>query len=207
VAQRIVILTGGIGSGKSAAARLFADLGVTIVDADAISHQLTGPDGAALKAIETRFGPSALATITSPQGQPTTTLNRSAMRDRIFQDPAARQQLEAILHPMIREIAKKELAQAPGNYAIYMLPLWVERQSSRGLEADQVVVVDCDAQTQIRWVMQRNHFTEPQVRAMLAAQAKREDRLDVADHVIDNNGSLEDLQAQVKTLHQKLNQP
>jgi len=207
LAKRTVILTGGIGSGKSAAARFFTDLGVTVVDADAISHRLTGPDGAALQAIQAHFGPAAINTQTPAKGELPGAMNRAYMREVVFKDPAARQQLEAILHPMIRQAAEKELAQAPGNYAIYMLPLWVESRSSAGLCVDQVIVVDCAPQMQIMRVMQRNQLTEAQVRAMLAAQTSREDRLKVADHVITNDGSLDDLQTQVKTLHQRLNQP
>jgi len=160
LAKRTVILTGGIGSGKSAAARFFTDLGVTVVDADAISHRLTGPDGAALQAIQAHFGPAAINTQTPAKGELPGAMNRAYMRELVFKDPTARQQLEAILHPMIRQAAEKELAQAPGKLRdLYAAALGGEQVLRRGLCVDQVIVVDCAPQMQIMRVMQRNQLT------------------------------------------------
>jgi dephospho-CoA kinase len=199
--KRIVILTGGIGSGKSAAADLFRDLGVPIVDADEISHALTAPGGAAMPAIAAAFGDQ----VVNAEGG----LDRAAMRAVVFENPAQRERLEGILHPMIQKMAKDQLAQASGPYAIYVVPLWAESaaKGTMAITPDHVIVVDCSPQTQISRVMQRNQLTQTQVQAVLNSQALREDRLKLADLVIHNDQDFAHLQAQVRALHQQLNQP
>ncbi len=185
-------LTGGIGSGKSAAAERFAALGATIVDTDLIAHRLTAPGGAAIAAIRQAFG----AGVISPDGS----LDRAAMRARVFAEPAARQQLEAILHPLIRAESARQCLAAPGPYVVMAVPLLVESGAYRQ-RCDRVCVVDCPEALQIERVRTRSGLDETQIRAIMAAQASREERLAAADDVIDNGGTLEALQQQVDRLH------
>lgn len=190
----VVGLTGGIGSGKSAVAALFAELGADIVDTDAIAHQLTGRGGAAIEPIRAAFGGSVI----TPEGA----LDRAAMRRLVFSDPAAKQRLEAILHPMIRVEADLRCVSAQGAYVILVVPLLVETGSYRG-RVDRILVVDCAEATQVARTMARSGLTEAEVRAIMAVQAGREARLAAADDVIDNDGGLEALRAQVEALHRR----
>jgi dephospho-CoA kinase len=188
----VVGLTGGIGSGKSAVGRLFEQRGIAVIDTDAVAHQLTTPGGAAMPAIRAAFG-DAVATADGA-------LDRAAMRTIVFADPPARKRLEGILHPMIRDESERRLAGADSPYAILMVPLLVESGSYRE-RADRVAVVDCDVETQIARVMQRNGLARAEVERILAAQATRAQRLEAADDVIDNDGSLADLEPQIERLH------
>jgi dephospho-CoA kinase len=188
----VVGLTGGIGSGKSAVGRLFEQLGIAVIDTDAIAHQLTTPGGAAMPAIRAIFG-DAVATADGA-------LDRAAMRAIVFADPPARKRLEGILHPMIREESERRLAGADSPYAILMVPLLVESGSYRE-RVDRIAVVDCDVETQIARVMQRNGLARAEVERILAAQATREQRLEAAADVIDNDRSLADLEPQIERLH------
>ncbi len=188
----VVGLTGGIGSGKSAVGRLFEQQGIAVIDTDAIAHQLTTPGGAAMPAIRAAFG-DAVATTDGA-------LDRAAMRAIVFADPPARKRLEGILHPLIREESERRLAGADSPYAILMVPLLVESGSYRE-RVDRVAVVDCDVETQIARVMQRNGLARAEVERILAAQATRAQRLEAADDVIDNDGSLADLEPQIERLH------
>lgn len=190
----IIGLTGGIGSGKSAAAEHFASLGADIVDTDAISHALTAPGGRALTALRQRFG----ASIFSSDGS----LDRAVLRQRVFSDTQERRALEDILHPMIRSDVGEALASARGPYAILVVPLLVESGAYRG-NCQRVLVVDCSEETQIARTMQRSHLSAEQVRAIMAAQATRAQRLAAADDVIDNDGTLTHLHRQVETLHSR----
>ncbi len=185
-------LTGGIGSGKSAATERFAALGATIVDTDLIAHRLTAPGGAAIAAIRQAFGEGVISTDGS--------LDRGAMRARVFAEPAARQQLEAILHPLIRAESARQCLAAPGPYVVMAVPLLVESGTYRQ-RCDRVCVVDCPEALQIERVRTRSGLDETQIRAIMAAQASREERLGAADDVIDNGGTLEALQQQVDRLH------
>ncbi len=185
-------LTGGIGSGKSAATERFAALGATIVDTDLIAHRLTAPGGAAIAAIRQAFGECVI----SADGS----LDRGAMRARVFAEPAARQQLEAILHPLIRAESARQCLAAPGPYVVMAVPLLVESGTYRQ-RCDRVCVVDCPEALQIERVRTRSGLDETQIRAIMAAQASREERLAAADDVIDNGGTLEALQQQVDRLH------
>lgn len=189
----VVGLTGGIGSGKSAVGRLFEDRGIAVIDTDAIAHQLTTPGGAAMPAIRAAFG-DAIAT---PDGA----LDRAAMRAIVFADPPARKRLEGILHPLIREESERRLAGADSPYAILMVPLLVESGSYRE-RVSRVAVVDCDVETQIASVMQRNGLARAEVERILAAQATRAQRLEAADDVIDNDGALAALDPQIARLHE-----
>ena len=188
----IVGLTGGIGSGKSAATAHFAALGASVVDTDLIAHALTAPGGAAIEAIREAFGGGMIAADGS--------LDRAAMRALAFERPQARRQLEAILHPMIRDESARQCRDAPGPYVILAVPLLIESGTYRE-RCDRICVVDCPEALQVARVRQRNALPEEQVRSIMAAQASRAQRLAVADDVIDNSGTLAELEAQVERLH------
>lgn len=188
----VVGLTGGIGSGKSAAAGEFERLGASVVDSDAIAHQLTAPGGAALEHIKALFGEAFI----SPGGA----MDREAMRQRVFSDPAAKRALEALLHPMIRGEAERRMAAARGPYVIYVVPLLVEGGDYRS-RVDRVLVVDAPEALQLERVRSRSGLPEREVRAIMAQQLPRAARLAAADDVIDNSGALDALRAQVAALH------
>jgi len=187
-------LTGGIGCGKSTVAELFAGLGASIVDTDAIAHALTAPHGAAMPAIVAEFGP-AFAT---PDGA----LDRARMRTLVFGDAGARARLEAILHPRIRDATAAAAAIATGPYIIYAVPLLIESGTWRARVA-RVLAVDCSEDTQVARVMARSGLAPDQVRAIMATQVTRQQRLAAADDVIDNDDGLESLLPQVIRLHQQ----
>ena len=190
----VVGLTGGIGSGKSAVADLFAERGILVVDTDAVAHALTAPGGAAMAAIRAEFG----AAVAAADGA----LDRAAMRARVFADPSARKRLEAILHPMIRSESERLLAAEASRspYAILMVPLLIEAGSYRE-RVDRIAVVDCAEATQIARVISRNGLARDEVQRILAAQATRAERLAAADDVIDNDGDLAALRPQIERLH------
>ncbi|MDI6750282.1 MAG: dephospho-CoA kinase [Rhodocyclaceae bacterium] len=191
----VVGLTGGIGSGKSAAAERFAARGVPIVDTDAIAHELTAPGGAAIAPIRAAFGDAVL----TADG----TLDRSAMRRLVFAEPAARKRLEAILHPLIRAESEARLCRlASAEYAILVVPLLVESGDFRS-RVDRVCVVDCPEELQIARVMARSGLSRDEVQAIIAAQTSRAARLAAADDVIDNSRGLAELDVQVASLHEK----
>ena len=192
----IVGLTGGIGSGKSAVADLFAAQGARIIDADVIAHALTAPQGAAMPAIRAAFG----AAMVTPQGA----LDRAAMRARVFAKPQERQRLEAILHPLIRAETDRQIAASVGlaPYVVLVIPLLVESGTYRG-RVNRVAVVDCPEATQISRVMARNGLSQQEVERIMQTQATRDQRLAVADDVIDNGGGLAALAPQVDRLHTK----
>lgn len=188
----VVGLTGGIGSGKSTVADLFVAAGASLVDTDAIAHELTAPEGAAMPAIVAAFG----AAVLTPAGA----LDRAAMRQHVFADPGARQQLEAILHPMIRQLSDARCLAATTPYVVLAVPLLVESGTYRE-RCDRIVVVDCPESLQVERVMARNGLAADQVRAIMAAQATRADRLAVADDVVVNDAGLTKLYEQVERLH------
>lgn len=188
----VVGLTGGIGSGKSAAADLFAARGALMVDTDQIAHQLTAPGGAAMEAIRAAFGNGVVAADGA--------LNRPAMRALAFEDPGTRKRLEAILHPMIRAESERLCLAATTSYVMLVVPLLIESGTYRQ-RVRRLCVVDCPEEVQVARVMQRSGLEERQVRAIMAAQASRAERLAAADDVIDNGGSYEQLAAQVERLH------
>ena len=189
-------LTGGIGSGKSTVAALLVELGAVLVDADAISRASTAAGGSAIEAVRAAFGDEF---ITAEQA-----MDRDRMRARIFADPTARAQLERIIHPIVRAEIDHQLSILPRGVAVLDLPLLTESSAWRE-RCDLIWVVDCEPETQIRRVMQRNGWPRPQVLAVLAAQASREQRLAIADCVIDNEGvTLAELGAQVRQQWQQL---
>ena len=192
--QFSVGLTGGIGSGKSAVATLFGELGAGIIDTDAISHSLTTAGGDAMPAIESLFGSKYLTTDGA--------LDRTAMRERVFSDPAARRQLESVLHPLIAQKTLAEANQVSGLYLIFVVPLLVE--SGRWKDrVDRILAVDCSEQLQIERVMRRNNLPAAQVQAIMATQVSRTQRLAAANDVVVNETSLEALRAEVEQLHQR----
>lgn len=190
----VVGLTGGIGSGKSAAAAEFERLGASVIDTDAIAHELTAAGGAALDEIRKVFGPDVLAASGA--------LDRDKMRTRVFADPAAKKALEALLHPMIREESRRRIARARGPYVIHVVPLLVESPDYRS-RVDRVLVIDAPEELQVERVRSRSGLSEAQVRAIVAAQATRAERLAAADDVIENRGTIEALREQVAALHRK----
>ncbi|MES2257800.1 MAG: dephospho-CoA kinase [Pseudomonadota bacterium] len=185
-------LTGGIGSGKSLVADLFAARGATIVDADQIAHSLTGPHGAAMPALLAEFG----SDFADAHGA----LDRAKMRNLAFSDAGAKARLEAILHPRIRAAAQAAAQAASGAYVIHAIPLLVESGNWQG-RGQRVLVVDCPETVQIERVMARNGLPEAQVLAIMAAQATRQARLAAADDVIDNSGDIAALAPQIERLH------
>ena len=172
-------LTGGIGSGKSTVARLLSEMGASVVDADAISRELTGPGGGALGVIAREFG----AEFITAEGA----LDRDKMRALVFADPQARHRLEALLHPLIGDDTRKRAAAATHSVVVFDIPLLVESAQWRA-RVNRVWVVDCDAETQVQRVMQRSGWTREAVEQVIAAQATRAQRALAADAVIYNQG-------------------
>lgn len=190
----VVGLTGGVGSGKSTAARMFAELGVEITDTDAIAHALTAPGQPALAEISAKFGASLVAG---------GVLDRAALRRLVFNDPTARKKLESLLHPLIRRAVADALAQpTAAPYRMVVVPLLLEAGGYQDM-VQRVLVVDCPEVMQVERAMTRSALTEPEVRAIMAAQLPRMDRLSRADDVIVNDGALDQLAKQVEEMHKK----
>ena len=189
----IIGLTGGIGSGKSAVARCFSELGIPVIDADSVAREVVEPGLPALKEIEKRFGTQILAT----DGR----LDRKQLRKIIFSDPQAKADLEAILHPMIRtrmwELANRQTTP----YVILEIPLLVE--TGQNTSVDRVLVVDVPQQLQIERVCARDGMSPQEAATVIAAQISRQRRLDAADDIIENTGTFSELQTQVEHLHRK----
>jgi dephospho-CoA kinase len=184
-------LTGGIASGKSTVADMFAELGARVIDTDVIAREVVRPGQPALDEIRIAFGDAMI----SADGS----LNRSAMRKLVFADENARRRLEAILHPRIQEETRRQSNEASGEYQIIVVPLLVE--SSLKSFVDRILVVDCNEDTQVRRLLARDAESEAQARCMLEAQASREQRLAIADDVITNDGTLGSTRSQVAALH------
>lgn len=189
----VVGLTGGIGSGKSAAAEHFARLGAAVVDTDAIAHALTGPGGAAVAAVRAQFGEAMI--------RPDGAMDRAKMRSLVFADPQAKKRLEALLHPMIRAEAERRIAAArDAPYVVLVVPLLVESGHYRE-RVQRVLVVDCPESLQVARVVARSGLAPAEVEAIIRNQATRAARLAAADDVIDNSGDLAALHKQVEELH------
>jgi dephospho-CoA kinase len=192
--QFVVGLTGGIGSGKSAVAEAFGKLGATVVDTDAIAHELTRPGGAAIPEVRRLFGHSLV--------DGTGAMDRKRMRELVFADAKKKQCLEALLHPLIRAESERRIAAAPGPYVVHVVPLLVESPGFRE-RYRRVLVVDCPEALQVARVRQRSGLAEDEIRRIIAAQIQRESRLAAADDVIDNSGSIVAMQQRVRQLHEK----
>lgn len=188
-------LTGGIGSGKSRVAEWLREWGAAVVDTDVVAHALTQPGGAAIPQLVRAFGNGILAADGS--------MDRAAMRQRVFGDEQARVLLESILHPMIARETVRQAAETAGGYLVYVVPLLVESGRWRD-RVDRICVVDCDPDTQIARVQRRSGLTIETIRRIMAAQAGREARLAVADDVILNDGGTtpSQLQARARQLHE-----
>lgn len=192
----LVGLTGGIGSGKSTVADIFAALGVRIIDTDLISHQLTQSGGAAIPAIRDTFGPHLI----NVQGA----LDRNRMRELVFNHPAEKKLLEEILHPLIFAQTKQQAAShSDAPYSMIVVPLLFESGRYTGW-LQRVITVDCPEDSQIIRTTQRSKLDEAAVRAIMAQQLGREERLALSDEIILNNGSLDDLKKQIVGLHRRL---
>jgi dephospho-CoA kinase len=189
----LVALTGGMGSGKSAAAAHFSRLGAALVDSDAIARELSGAGGAATPLIAAAFGPDALCADGS--------VDRARMRALVFADPSARARLEAILHPLIQAESARRTRTASSPYVIIDIPLLVESGGNRHRHYDRVCTLDCPVALQIERVRARSGLDRSEIEAIIAAQASREARLAIADDVIDNAGTLDALHARVEALH------
>lgn len=188
-----VALTGGIGSGKTTVSDLFGEFGADVVDTDEISRTLTTSGQPAVAQIAKRFGKDVVL----PDGS----LNRVRMREIAFEDEHARLALENILHPLIGAEVRRRLSVSIWPYALVVIPLLSE---SRGHEyASRIAVVDCSEEQQIARVMKRSKFSRDEVLAIMAAQTSRKDRLAIADDVIDNEGSSDELHSKVESLHRE----
>jgi len=186
----VVGLTGGIGSGKSAVANAFAAVGIAVTDTDALAHALTAPGERGYDAVLAEFGPQFR--------QADGTIDRAALRHRVFADSAARARLEAILHPLIRSAARHDVATWTSPYGVLVVPLLLERGGLEGV--DRVLVVDCPEDEQVRRVVARSGLAEADVRAIMATQLSRGERLARADDTLDNTGPLSAILPQVSAL-------
>ncbi|CAJ0992048.1 Dephospho-CoA kinase [Sodalis praecaptivus] len=191
--QYIVALTGGIGSGKSTVANAFAALGVPLVDADVIAREVVEPGIPVLRAIAQRFGPAVL----NADGS----LDRAALRARIFSDPEEKAWLNGLLHPLIKRQTEQQLRSARAPYLLWVVPLLIENNLQQ--RADRVLVVDVAREVQIARTLSRDGVSREQVENILAAQVPRQRRLACADDIIDNSGRPEEITDSVATLHQR----
>jgi dephospho-CoA kinase len=189
----LIGLTGGIGTGKSTVCKLFAERGVAVIDADEIAKELVALDQPALQAIVQEFGKG----IIDAKGR----LRRDRLRSIVFSDPERRKRLEKLLHPLILEKMLSRANRAEGPYCILCIPLLVETDQVSAV--DRVLVVDAPEALQIQRVMERDHLTIDEIKAIMHAQASREDRLEAADDVIMNASDMTKLAEQVNALHQK----
>ena len=189
----IIGLTGGIGSGKSVASDKFKSLGITIVDADVASRTVVEPGKPALKEIEDHFGSG----IITAEGK----LDRNNLREIIATDPEERKWLESVTHPKIGEQITKEISESTSVYTLFVAPLLLETNSQE--MCSRVVVVDVPKDVQIQRTAKRDKVSPNQVEQMVAAQMEREKRLEKADDVLLNSGTIEDLEKQVEELHKK----
>lgn len=186
-------LTGGIGSGKSTVAHHFEHIGIPVIDADVIAHQLVEPGQAALTAITEYFGKHIL----NPDGS----LNRQKLRAQIFTNPDDRKALENILHPRIREEMLRQATELDSPYCILSIPLLVE--SGWDKQLDRILVVDTPRELQIKRASQRDAASQDNIEAIIDSQVDRESRLAMADDVLTNDSDINSLLAQVDALHKK----
>lgn len=190
----VVGLTGGIGSGKSAAADEFARLGAAVIDTDAIAHELTRAGGAAVAGVRRVLGEEFVDAAGA--------MDRAKVRALVFSDAAAKARLEGLLHPMIRAESEQRIAAAAAPYVVHVVPLLVESPDYRK-RVQRVLVVDCPPQVQKARVRQRSGLAADEIERIIGAQLPRATRLAAADDVIDNSGSLAALHKQVRALHRR----
>ena len=191
--QRVFVVgvTGGIGSGKTTICREFAALGAPVIDTDQVARDVVAPGSPGLAAVVAAFGPEVL----TADGQ----LDRRRVRQLVFATPALREQLEAILHPLIRQETDARVQAAGFPYCLVGIPLLVERGG--GNRVNRVLVIDCPTEVQIARVMARDELTAPEVAAIMRTQASREDRLAAAHDVLENTGDVSLLRPRISALH------
>ena len=187
-------LTGGIGSGKTTVANMFAELGAYLVDTDLIAHALTKENGGAISAIENAFGSEFIL--------PSGAMNREKMRQHVFSQPNEKKRLEAILHPLIREKTETATKKSTGIYTIFVVPLLIESGTWKQ-RVSRVLVIDCSEQTQLHRVMSRNGMAQEQVLSIMQTQASRAQRLNAADDIILSERTLDEIELEVMRLHDK----
>ncbi len=187
----IIALTGGIGSGKSTVSRMFEAQGVTVIDADVISHELTRPGSPVLDKIRAVFGDTVITT----EGD----LNRAALRERVFARPELRKRLEGILHPLVRREMLRRASALKTPYCVFSIPLLIE--SNMTDLVDRVLVVDTDSSIRIRRVEERSGLDEITIRRIMSAQVSDEVRRSRADDIIENDDDLDHVEKQVAELH------
>jgi dephospho-CoA kinase len=190
----VVGLTGGIGCGKSSVSQFFSDLGIDVIDTDVIARNLTQPHGLAIRQIRNAFHENLIAADGA--------LDRDKMRNLIFSDSELRFKLEKILHPLILKETVRQVAQTRSSYIIIVVPLLLETNDYDNI-IQRILVIDCEEQQQILRTMARSNLSEQQVRAIMAAQISRKERLQKADDVMINNQDIDYLKAQVIQLHHK----
>lgn len=190
--SKVVAVTGGIGSGKTEVCKAFMALDVPVVDLDHIARDMSAPGSPAMQAVRTQFGDAMF----NADGQ----LDRAKLRELVFAEPDALDQLNQIMHPVIRREAIRQIAQYADAYVVLAIPLLVESRDDWSM-IDHVLVVDCDEQTQLSRVIQRSQLSEGMAQAMIAAQSSREERLAIADSVIENDQTLDNLQEKVLEFH------
>ncbi len=189
----VVALTGGIGSGKSTVAESFARHGICIVDADVIARQVVEPGQPALYKLATRFGQQII--------QPDGSLNRAVLREYIFNDPSAKEWVNQLLHPLIHAKTRQLIDSATTPYVLWVVPLLIE--NGLQTQANRVLVVDVDEQTQLARTMQRDGVNRQQAERILRAQVSRQQRLACADDIIDNSAGAETIEPRVASLHSR----
>lgn len=190
--SKVVAVTGGIGSGKTEVCKAFIALGVPVVDLDHIARDMSAPGSPAMQAVRAQFGDAMFNT----DGQ----LDRAKLRELVFAEPDALDQLNQIMHPAIRLEAISQIEQYAEAYVVLAIPLLVESRDDWRM-IDHVLVVDCDEQTQLARVIQRSQLSEGMAQAMIAAQSSRDERLAIADSVIENDQTLAKLQEKVLEFH------
>ncbi|WP_292779567.1 dephospho-CoA kinase [Methylophilus sp. UBA6697] len=190
--SKVVAVTGGIGSGKTEVCNAFMALGVPVVDLDHIARDMSAPGSPAMQAVRTQFGDAMF----NADGQ----LDRAKLRELVFAEPDALDQLNQIMHPAIRLEAIRQIAQYADAYVVLAIPLLVESRDDWRM-IDHVLVVDCDEQMQLARVIQRSQLSEGMAQAMISAQSSREERLAIADSVIENDQTLAKLQEKVLEFH------
>ena len=195
VQQKVVGLTGGIASGKSAVARIWRDLGITVVDADLLAREAVVPGSVGLERVQSMFGSKVLL----PDGS----MDRAAIGRLVFSDPQALAALNGIIHPLVAHLAKERLSAAPGPYVVYDVPLLVETGGHKTV--DKVVVVAAEEALQVARIQKRDGLDETEARQRIASQLPLEDKVVVADYIIrNNNGPMEELAVKVCEIHERL---
>jgi len=184
-------LTGGIGCGKTTVTNHFASLGVCVIDADEVSRSLTAAGEPAVREIAQLFGEQVL--------ESQNTLDRKQLRNLVFDNPEKKKQLEQLLHPLIRKKIQQLAKLAESSYIIFSIPLLIETNQTTLF--DRIAVVDAPTELRIKWIKKRSNLTEVEINKVIASQASAEQRNKVADDIIDNYGTLEQLYRQVKSLH------